>query len=392
MPQTRSAEPAIQEAKAGRPECSYLFTDHQGTALTAVAATDQAITRRDQLPFGAPRTAQPTTWPGTHGFVDGTQEGTGLTHIGAREYDPALGTFLSVDPLLDPDDPQQSNAYAYANNTPVTASDPDGQQFQDRETGLGYGNSTAHRNWYRDQGYTDRYGHPTRKYTRFISAYNKTWRSYYSSSWYRDYVSTGKDAGYGNPKPKPKPAPPKPKPWWEKAWNSASSWVGDHWDDIKTVGTVAGFVACLAATAGVCLAAGVGIATVKYLGDGVITGNWDVRPYAKDLVWSFVGGGTAAAFGRAFGGARSWKEAYFRISAFARSSRMYKTKVPGIKGVGGGRKSWTGDETIRGSISWRATYGNMSINGAFNVGFCGAGEASAGNLPGAAWSQIPKTC
>lgn len=368
---------------------SYLFTDHQGTALTAVTATDQAITRRNQLPFGAPRTAQPATWPGTHGFVDGTQEGTGLTHIGAREYDPALGSFLSVDPLLDPDDPQQSNAYAYANNTPVTASDPDGQQFQDRETGLGYGNSTAHRNWYRDQGYTDRYGHPTRKYTRFISSYNKTWRSYYSSSWYRDYVSKGKDAGYG--KSKPKPAPPKPKPWWEKAWNSASGWVSDNWDNIKTVATVAGFVTCLAASAGFCVGAGVVIATFKFGGDGMKTGNFDVKSYSKDLAWTLVGGGTAAAFGRAFGGAKSWSEAYWG-SPLTRASRMYKTKIPGVRGVGGGRKTWTVDKAFRGPINWKQAYANMGINGAFNVGFCGADASSAGNLLNVMSSSVPKFC
>jgi RHS repeat-associated protein len=51
---------------------------------------------------------------------------TGLTHLGAREYDPGLGKFLSVDPLQDVADPQQWNAYAYSNGNPVTFSDPSG--------------------------------------------------------------------------------------------------------------------------------------------------------------------------------------------------------------------------------------------------------------------------
>ncbi|MGW4084962.1 RHS repeat-associated core domain-containing protein [Streptomyces sp. NPDC004822] len=50
----------------------------------------------------------------------------GLTHIGAREYDPAIGQFISVDPVLNPSEPNSLNGYSYANNTPVTLADPTG--------------------------------------------------------------------------------------------------------------------------------------------------------------------------------------------------------------------------------------------------------------------------
>jgi hypothetical protein len=46
--------------------------------------------------------------------------------VGAREYDSTTGRFLSADPILDLEDPQQINGYAYANNSPVTRSDPSG--------------------------------------------------------------------------------------------------------------------------------------------------------------------------------------------------------------------------------------------------------------------------
>ncbi|MFV2023007.1 RHS repeat-associated core domain-containing protein, partial [Micromonospora sp. LOL_023] len=48
------------------------------------------------------------------------QDPTGLTHIGARHYDPTQGRFISPDPLVNPDNPQTLNAYAYANNNPTT--------------------------------------------------------------------------------------------------------------------------------------------------------------------------------------------------------------------------------------------------------------------------------
>jgi RHS repeat-associated protein len=59
--------------------------------------------------------------------VGGTADGTtGFTDLGAREYDPVTGRFLSADPVQDPTNPQQLNGYAYANNNPETSSDPSG--------------------------------------------------------------------------------------------------------------------------------------------------------------------------------------------------------------------------------------------------------------------------
>ncbi|MFE3448300.1 RHS repeat-associated core domain-containing protein [Nonomuraea sp. NPDC059194] len=107
-----------------------LANDHQGTAQAAVNAGTGELAVRRTTPFGENRGSPPPWWPGQRGFVGGTQDATtGLVHLGAREYDPANGRFLSVDPIIDDVDPQQLNAYAYANNSPVTMSDPDGQLF-----------------------------------------------------------------------------------------------------------------------------------------------------------------------------------------------------------------------------------------------------------------------
>jgi RHS repeat-associated protein len=56
-------------------------------------------------------------------------DSTGLTHLGAREYEPQLASSSSLDPLVDIADPQTLNAYAYGNSNPATFSDPDGTMF-----------------------------------------------------------------------------------------------------------------------------------------------------------------------------------------------------------------------------------------------------------------------
>ena len=79
------------------------------------------------------------TWAGDKGFVGGTQDTTNqLTNLGAREYDAALGRFLTPDPLINEADPQQWNEYQYADNNPVSKSDPDGKMVRGFD-GLGYG-------------------------------------------------------------------------------------------------------------------------------------------------------------------------------------------------------------------------------------------------------------
>ncbi|MEV7414147.1 RHS repeat-associated core domain-containing protein [Streptomyces sp. NPDC089919] len=105
---------------------TYEGTDHHGTASTSLDAGTLAITRRDTKPYGEPRGTAPSSWPDDKGFLGKPKDTTGLTHIGAREYDPSLGRFLSPDPVRDLTDPQQLHGYTYANASPVTKSDPTG--------------------------------------------------------------------------------------------------------------------------------------------------------------------------------------------------------------------------------------------------------------------------
>ncbi|MET9856363.1 polymorphic toxin-type HINT domain-containing protein [Streptomyces sp. NPDC006450] len=108
---------------------TYQSSDHHGTGGVQFKASDLSHVRRASDPFGNERGTQPApgAWAGDRGFVGGTKEkATGFTLLGAREYDPATGRFLSPDPIIDAGDPQQWNAYAYSNNSPINASDPSG--------------------------------------------------------------------------------------------------------------------------------------------------------------------------------------------------------------------------------------------------------------------------
>ncbi|MFE9436572.1 HYD1 signature containing ADP-ribosyltransferase family protein [Streptomyces sp. NPDC006640] len=116
---------------------TYLIPDRQGTGTLQIDSQTQQVTRRQYKPFGETRD-QSGTWIGQQGYVGGTQDdNTGLTNLGAREYDPSIGRFLSPDPILDLGSPQTWNAYDYAGDSPVTESDPSGLCMAD-QCGIGY--------------------------------------------------------------------------------------------------------------------------------------------------------------------------------------------------------------------------------------------------------------
>lgn len=115
---------------AARPsagDVQYLIGDQQGTAATAIDAGTLSVTRRYYDPYGNEIGPAPSSWTGNRGFVGGTADSTtGLTNLGAREYNPATASFISPDSLVNPYDPGDLNAYAYASDSPVTLSDPTG--------------------------------------------------------------------------------------------------------------------------------------------------------------------------------------------------------------------------------------------------------------------------
>ncbi|MGW4780002.1 polymorphic toxin-type HINT domain-containing protein [Streptomyces filamentosus] len=108
---------------------NVLLADHLGTAHTMVeAGGPQPVTRRAFKPYGEPRGIKPSDWPNKRSYLGvGIEDATtGLTHVGAREYDQNTGRFLSADPVIDFLNPLQVNGYSYSSNSPVAKSDPTG--------------------------------------------------------------------------------------------------------------------------------------------------------------------------------------------------------------------------------------------------------------------------
>ncbi|WP_051795056.1 RHS repeat-associated core domain-containing protein [Kibdelosporangium aridum] len=132
---------------------TFVAPDHQGTNEVAIDLASLKVDRRRQLPFGGSRGQQPL-FPGEKGFVGGTVDSSiGLTTMGPRQYDSQTGRFLSVDPIMDPEDSQQMHGYTYSNNSPITFSDPSGTWLvggEDPYTGNQYGvrnNSDGSQTW-----------------------------------------------------------------------------------------------------------------------------------------------------------------------------------------------------------------------------------------------------
>ncbi|MGI8667207.1 MAG: hypothetical protein ACR2N4_14465 [Jatrophihabitans sp.] len=70
-----------------------------------------ATTHRYSDPFGNTRGAG-VSWTSSHSYLNApTNSATATVHLGARDYDPTLGRFLTADQILDTTKPQSINGY-----------------------------------------------------------------------------------------------------------------------------------------------------------------------------------------------------------------------------------------------------------------------------------------
>lgn len=101
--------------------------DHLGSPVAATSWQGGLLWRESYTPFGDKRIdpAVNRDKPSFTGHID--DGATGLTYMQARYYDPALGRFLSADPVgFAEGGVTYFNRYAYVGNDPINGFDPTG--------------------------------------------------------------------------------------------------------------------------------------------------------------------------------------------------------------------------------------------------------------------------
>lgn len=118
----------------------YFHNDGSGSPVAASDESGNLLWRESYRPYGD-RMLKPvaanTQW--FHGKQ--LDPDTGMEDFGARNYDPIIGRFLSIDPVDFGDkDIHSFNRYAYGNNNPLRYKDPDGRAPRDPgEAAFGFG-------------------------------------------------------------------------------------------------------------------------------------------------------------------------------------------------------------------------------------------------------------
>ncbi len=125
---------------------TWLLSDRQGTAVTAINANTQNVVSRQFDPYGVVRGSSPA-FPNNKTFVGGDVTPSSLIHIGAREYDAIVGRFVSPDPVMSYFDPVQIHAYNYGKASPATYADPTGLKVIEDNDGLHRKDRTTRHNW-----------------------------------------------------------------------------------------------------------------------------------------------------------------------------------------------------------------------------------------------------
>ncbi|MES2206723.1 MAG: RHS repeat-associated core domain-containing protein [Pseudomonadota bacterium] len=119
----------------------YWHQDHQGSNSTITSAAGSIVERLAYEPFGKRRnsngltdvngTLQPLTT--NRGYTEHEHiDEIALINMNGRIYDPALGRFLSADPMIQsPENLQSYNPYSYVWNNPLNMTDPSGYAGED---------------------------------------------------------------------------------------------------------------------------------------------------------------------------------------------------------------------------------------------------------------------
>jgi RHS repeat-associated protein len=123
---------ASTRVEPGSSTSVYYLADHHGSLLMAANDQGTVIHQQRYTPFGQARNGAPLLdrYLGRERDVE-----TGLLHLGARYYAPAIGRFISADwfvlenPTRPARMPQAYAVYSYALNNPLVFKDPSGMFF-----------------------------------------------------------------------------------------------------------------------------------------------------------------------------------------------------------------------------------------------------------------------
>ena len=107
---------------------SYYTGDRVGSLSAVMDDYGNVLSRIEYKPYGEIASMSGADASGRFLYAGARQDAaTGLYDFGARFYDPSLGRFLTIDPLLgNPLDPRGLNPYGYALGNPASFSDAGG--------------------------------------------------------------------------------------------------------------------------------------------------------------------------------------------------------------------------------------------------------------------------
>jgi len=101
----------------------YYHQDHLGSTAVLTDRDGAVVEEQVNLPFG-----EQISGGEKYGFTGKELDETDLQYFLARYYDPELGRFLRVDPVL-----QDFSSYAYAGGNPLRFIDPTGNSYMSYE-------------------------------------------------------------------------------------------------------------------------------------------------------------------------------------------------------------------------------------------------------------------
>lgn len=116
-------------------------SNHLGSLSVVTDETGAEVQRIDYKPYGEISRVYSTTFSASFGYAGANQDGvSGLLDFGARSYDPSLGRFISIDPIVsDPLDLNAVNPYGYGLGNPISYVDVGGLSAFSSLAGIVFG-------------------------------------------------------------------------------------------------------------------------------------------------------------------------------------------------------------------------------------------------------------